>query len=76
MLGCQRGWSVQFEYAETFTTPHEDFYPGHLAVSPTFGSIAIGVNFSISIALRCQTFTGTSAWNRLVTVVDLPPSIR
>jgi hypothetical protein len=64
-----------FEYAETFTTPHEDFYPGHLAVSPVDGAIAIGVNFINNITLQCQTFTGTSSWNGLLTVVDLPASV-
>jgi hypothetical protein len=65
----------RFEYAESFTTPHEDFYPGNLAVSPVDGSIAIGVNFINTITLRCQTFTGKSSWNGLLTVVDLPASV-
>jgi hypothetical protein len=62
----------QFEYAESFSTPGDDFFPGDLAVSPVDGSIAIGINFLDSITVRCQTFVGTSSWNGLVMVLDQP----
>jgi hypothetical protein len=62
----------QIEYAESFTTPGEDFYPGQLAISPLDDSIAIGVNFQNSITVRCQTFAGATGWNGLVTVLELP----